>query len=738
MAVNVKMGVDLSGFTSGIKEGQSILKGLAAEMKAIEAEFNKTGNAEKKLADQTKNLTSQINVQKGIADQAAKALKTMADAGISPADQAYQKMFLTLQNATAGMNSAQAELNALGEGTRQAAEGANELDQSLQNISKKISLKQVIDGIDRITDGMERAAKKAVELGQDIWDNIMDSAKWANDVQKQAQMYDMTAERYQQIQKMLNESADTFLSSQQTLNKGIGKGSKEFMSQLKDLGLAITVYKGNLEDYTTSPVTRDANDMFFRAGQAILKLGDAYKQEAAAQTLFGKSWRELKPIFEQYKTIDEFNAALAEISTVSEEDVEAGNKLYDTINDLKGNFETLKNDVLLQLAPALTQAADSLNNVLTTILKYMETEDGQKLLKSLGDAVSGLFDDLKNIDPESVVQNFVTVFDKLTSGLQWITDHSGEIGTALLGALGVFGTLKVSQDVLTVINFLNGLKGLTGGGAASGASGAAAAGSRAAAKTVEGYLTNETKAYLNEGLGTAASWMSINGMPVVDWLTHESPLAGVLNGTQSVPELWNEYTEKVEQNAKTFDQDLAENNLTKPFVDLGKNAITFWNDFWNNGGWQDVVGALDQGSGEDYDEYAEELARRVSEDFEAMPIDVSLQAPDGAASDLASQIGIVTVPVALSVSGTGDVAGAIISGALKGLGFANGLPNVPYDGLYKLHKGEQVVPARQVESRSFSSNLYVENMNMSGGVSADALAASIASRNRRMMAGYGS
>jgi hypothetical protein len=48
------------------------------------------------------------------------------------------------------------------------------------------------------------------------------------------------------------------------------------------------------------------------------------------------------------------------------------------------------------------------------------------------------------------------------------------------------------------------------------------------------------------------------------------------------------------------------------------------------------------------------------------------------------------------------------------------------------------VPAREVASRSFSSNLYVENMNMGGSMSADALAAAIAGRNRRLMAGYGS
>ena len=64
---------------------------------------------------------------------------------------------------------------------------------------------------------------------------------------------------------------------------------------------------------------------------------------------------------------------------------------------------------------------------------------------------------------------------------------------------------------------------------------------------------------------------------------------------------------------------------------------------------------------------------------------------------------------------------------------------MPYDGfLARLHKGERVMTAREVGSRSFSSNLYVENMNMGGGMDADALAAAIAGRNQRMMAGYGS
>ena len=56
-----------------------------------------------------------------------------------------------------------------------------------------------------------------------------------------------------------------------------------------------------------------------------------------------------------------------------------------------------------------------------------------------------------------------------------------------------------------------------------------------------------------------------------------------------------------------------------------------------------------------------------------------------------------------------------------------------------LHKGERVVPAREVSnSRSFSSNLYVESMYMSGGADAEGLAAAMAAAQKRTMSGYGS
>lgn len=72
--------------------------------------------------------------------------------------------------------------------------------------------------------------------------------------------------------------------------------------------------------------------------------------------------------------------------------------------------------------------------------------------------------------------------------------------------------------------------------------------------------------------------------------------------------------------------------------------------------------------------------------------------------------------------------------------YANGLPLVPFDGYPAiLHKGERVVPAREVAaSRNFSSNLYVESMYMNNGTDAEGLAAAMAAAQRRTSAGFGS
>ena len=475
MAVNVKMGVDIGSFKQGIREGQQILKSLDAEMKVTEAEFKATGNAEKQMADKTRILTSQMNVQKGVIDQIQQALKRMTDAGVQPTDQAYQKLNAQMLNAQAAMYQTQAELNNLDGSQQKAAGSADKLTNSLSGIGKKLSLDQVISGIDSVTGALENAGKKALSVGQDIWNMVMDRAKWADDTATMALMYGIDLDTFQRMQKLVTNGLDTsveaILTAQDKLKKGIGKGNKEVMEYMTQLGLMYESGKGG----TYSFITDDTVEMFWKAGQAVMAMGDAYDQEAAAQALFGRSWKELVPLFKEYKSFEEYNEALQNVQVNSEEDVNALAELNDKVSELKGNLETLSTDILATLAPALNDAATALNGVLTSVLEYLKTEQGQEMLKSMSDPVSQLFSGLGDIDPESVVENFTTVFNGLVGGLQWIVDNKEGVIAALGAIVAGWGALKITGGALEIVKLVNGIAGLAGSGAVTAASEAGAA-----------------------------------------------------------------------------------------------------------------------------------------------------------------------------------------------------------------------------------------------------------------------
>ena len=699
MAVSTKVDVDISGFTSGIREGQQILKGLNAEMKASDAAFKATGNAEQKLNSQTSTLNKTIQQQKSIADNARQALEAMTKAGVDPADAAYQKMYVTLMNAEAGANEAQAALNQLGSGAAQAADGAEQLTKGLNGISKKISLDQVISGIDKITTGLANAAKKAVQLGEDLWNTIMDSASRADDTATMAEMYGIDLDTFQRMQKLvaggLDTSVEAMLRSQKKLRKGIGDGSKEVQETLSELGITVKEWQTVAGQSGSALITKDQTKLFWEAGQAILNMGDAYDKESAAQRLFGRSWEELVPLFKEYKTLEEYNAALEDQTVNTEETIRDLAALNDAVGKLEDSWKTLKDQLIGAIAPALTDAAGAVSGLLDELTKYLQKDAGQELLTNLGTAVSDLLSGLGDISAEDLVSNFSSLLSSLTSGLEWISKNGNAVA-GIIGTLGAaFAGLTITGEVLTFVKMIQGFKdfkifGNSGAPKSSGKTGST---------------------------GTGAP--GTTGDVMLDSVASQAAATSVVLGE----------TTALIENAKVLEDD----NLSRA------EQVEAWVDNQIKSGFIK-------------EEDREKLIKDNLGIFEALGEDVTIpvgvKPEDGAAESITEQVGTVEINGVLHIvdaegNDIGDLgdysATEYIGGHGKRRKKANGIWSVPYDGyLAELHRGERVVPAREIASRSFSSNLYVENMNMNGGLSADALAASIASRNRRVMAGYGS
>ena len=692
---NVKINADLNQFRAGILEGQNVLKGLKAEMKAADAAFKATGNAEQQLASKTKTLTSQLNVQKSIADQAAKALKKMEEGGIKPTDAAYQKMYATMMNAQAGMNEAQAALNALDGSQQQAASSANELSDSVGKIGKKLSLDQVISGIKSITDALENAGRAAVRVGEAIWDNIMQSAEWGDDIATQASMFQMSVEEYQKVAAVARTQGETspneLLKSWKKLKKNLVSDSAEVQKAFEQLGISRTEafeLEGGTPRWMQGMdlgTAKDWEDIFWDIGDALMAMGDSEQQEAIAQTLLGRSWQDLIPMFELGR--DRYNELKESTDVNGEGTISNLSALADKVHEVEQRFETLKNEVIGAIAPAFTEAADTISQLLHNLNEYLKTDEGQKMLQTMGETVRDLFGDLGKVDPKDLVNNFTSVFTSLTDGMKWIVQNKDTLVNALKAVVAGWAGLKLTGGALDILNLVNGVKGLKGGGSGSAGSGG-------------GSGEN----------GTILTTGQPGQMPTL--------LTGILKGgiaamaTAMVARIADtEGNARRDQAAQRVEELRPVLNQIQPDATSQKKAMGM------------LFGAL------------------VGND-NAVEVPVEPEVPDGASAQISTDIGTVQVPVELVVTNPGavrpSVGGGSGVGSVKMMQHANGLPYVPYDNyLALLHKGEQVVPARAAAG-NFSSNLYVDRMIMNNGQDAQGLAGAVAAANRRVMRGRGS
>ena len=717
--VTVKMGVSgVQQFKSGITDAQASVKTFDAALKANEKQLKATGNAENFMQAQTTLLNGKLKEQEKIAKNAEQALKQMEANGVKTTSKSYQDMQRKLIEAQSAMLDTQMELDGLGTKAADATGKTDKLGDSLGGLNKKISLDQVISVVDKLSAGMENAAKKAIQLGEDLWNSIMDSARWADDTATMAQMYGIDIDEFQRMQKLvtngLDTSVDALLNAQSKLNKNIGKGNKETMDTMRELGLLFSTGKG--EEHL---ITEDSVELFWKAGQALMQMEDAFDKEAAAQAMFGRSWKELIPLFTEYKSLDEYNAALAEQNVVSEDTVKSLAELNDEVGKLIGDFETLKTETIGALAPALTKGAEALDGLLSRILEYLDTPEGKQALDDLGKAVEGLFSDLSSIDPEAVVQGFSDVFNKIVGGVQWIVDNKDTVVGALEAIVIGWGALKITGGALEIVKLIQGISGLTASGAASAAGEAGAA--------------------------AGASWggaFASAVMKAAPWLIG---LYTLLNPADTA----GESIDTLYQNGKVTEAGLEYWNNNLDVWQARQQAVA--NRYGDFGSLMANDAALQIMLDTTIDD--EQVFKRLEEELGLKPVDVNVDPVVGenAAADIAEQIGTVEISGVVHFTdengnnigadlGTGTPTGTRRRRTPTLPGHANGLYSVPFDGYTAvLHKDERIVPAREVAaSRNYNSNLYVESMYMNNGTDAAGLAAAMAAAQRRTMRGYGS
>lgn len=709
-------------FKSAMTNAANATKVLNAEQRLAKATFEQTGNAEKYAATQADILRQKIQAQKGAVAAAEQAIKQLTDNGVNPASRQFQQWQTKLLNAQTALTNTETELQNLNGTMKETSSQAEGTGDAIESIGKKVSLDAVISGIGKITDKMEAAAAKAKELATGLINFMRESASWADDLSTTATVYGFSVEDVQRIQntaRILDTSFETIVKSRQKLVNAMYDGNDAFA----ELGVQIREWK-DLGGSGPELAMRDWEDVFWDLGAALMNLentkGFEYVNKMASQ-LLGKGWEQLKPIFNSDWASEDnylgkafnsareyYDAVMESWGTVSDKNVKNLAQLDDAFQNLEINFNTLKETVAGELAPGFTDLTNIVSGLLAEFNEYLASEEGKEKLGELSEAVTDLFSGLKDVDFGAALEIAKGAIDSLTSGLEWIKNNGNSVGGIIRDLAIAFAGLKVAESVLTFKQLLASGKYLFSNGKITGYNGGNTGGDQSGTNTAgNGKTVGDVGSPTSKG----KSWLP--------------DVAAVLD------EAWKFI------NAGNI---LSDGTLSRV------ERMTQWVDNMVSAG---VIKPEDR----------DDVLRRNMEieaalGDEEFQIALGIKDPTEEIKEVKEKVGVITFPAQIlieGIAGLGGNAGGGLAGGGKpsferGLGLdllhhqANGLPEVPFDGyMAVLHKGEQVMPAREVNnSRNFSSNLYVESMYMNNGMDAQGLASAIAAANRRTMRGYGS
>ena len=557
--VNVKMGVSgVAQFKQGMKESQAAVKNLDQQLKLNEQQLKLNGDAETYLQNKSQLLEEQIRKQQEVVRQAEAALKSMRDNGVSATSVEFQKMQQASYASQTELLRMRTELQNVGQSAGEAETDVSSMNEELANIGAGISWQNVTSGIEKVTGALETAAKAAYRMGRAIVGATLEGGQWADELETSAEMYEMTPEelwRMQQTANLIDTEADTIISARKKLVTAMGKdASKETMGAFAALGIS------NL-----SGTDENIEDIFWTAGEALMNWDDKVERNKYAMQLYGKSWEELIPIFKAGRQT--YEETMSKWTWVGDEQFESLTKLNDAQMEMNSEWESLKRQFEGTMAEVMLPVMETLTGLMQEFNAYLQTDEGQEMLKSLGETVSSLFEDLEKIKPEDVINGIKDALDGVKTGLEWIKEHSGEIVSAIEGIALAFAGMKIAGLAANVLQLVNGLKGLTGAKAAAGAAGAAATGGSDLLVAGAGALSTKLAGFLTSKTGVTAA-AALLGFPMIDKFINgdtrtpdeiEQEIAGIIGG-QDVADI----VKKVQAEGLSRPKTSEESTVTNP------------------------------------------------------------------------------------------------------------------------------------------------------------------------------
>lgn len=235
-----------------------------------------------------------------------------------------------------------------------------------------------------IVAGTSAAAAGCVKL-------VTDSAAVADNIDKMSQKIGLSKQGFQEWSYVMGQNGMDVDKLQIGIKTLVSKmesaagGNKEAAATFKELGISIYDSSGKLKDQET---------MMNEAIYALADMENGTEKAALANALFGKSGSEMMPMLNQGSNgMKELTQRAHELGLVmSDEAVDAGVKLGDTIDDIKQAFSAIVTRMGSSLFPIIQKIADFVIEHLPQIEALFN-----KLTPSISQLMDGLLPPLMSL-----------------------------------------------------------------------------------------------------------------------------------------------------------------------------------------------------------------------------------------------------------------------------------------------------------------------------------------------------
>lgn len=450
-------------FRSAMKGAADSIKVLNSEQKLAQAQFEATGNKQQFLADKADILRRKIEEQQKAVKAAQEAVQKLKDKGVEPTNKSMQEWTRKLNDSQAYLTRLEGQLyntehglDDQGKAFSDAAIEAENYSKQLENIGTGFNLENMISSLGALEQKLSSALSAVGRLAQGVYDAEVRASQWADDLLTQALMYNMdteTLQAWRYAAQFIDTDVETIISAQDRLMKNMTSESEDTQLMFNRFGVVTR---------NTDKSLRDVNATFWDTIDALGKVEDAHgkaltqaERDAAAQALFGKSYRELIPLINaSSKGWEEAVQMGREVAVVDDKRVQTLGEFNDKYNDLMARWETLKNNVLAGLSEPLTQFAAATSEAVTKFNQFLESAEGQEALSQLSAALSELVGTVTDIGFSFAFAMATKAIEGLTEVLKWINDHGLAVAIALGSIASAVALIKVATPVLEMLKLL--------------------------------------------------------------------------------------------------------------------------------------------------------------------------------------------------------------------------------------------------------------------------------------------